>query len=275
MPHLEVPGASLHYETDGHVSAPAVLLIHAGVATLRMWDPLVERLAAGHFVVRFDTRGFGRTSTANVAFSDRRDARTLLDHLGIERALVIGCSRGGRIAIDLAVETPERVTGLVTIGSGPSGFPEVDITDVEQTLCDRLDPAYKAKDWPLVNRLETELWSIGPTRRAEDLDPAFVALAYELNRPNAAHGDDAPIDVPLDPPAYGRVVDIEAPALVTVGEFDVSVAIAQQAYLAAKIPHAEGYIFKDTAHIPSVEHPDAFLQVLTDWMTRNGLSATP
>ncbi|MFT3775181.1 MAG: alpha/beta fold hydrolase [Minicystis sp.] len=271
MPHLDVPGASLYYETDGPVSAPAVLLIHAGVATLRMWDPLVPRLAASHFVVRFDTRGFGRTSTANVAFSDRQDARALLDHLGVERALVIGCSRGGRIAIDIAVETPERVTGLVTIGSGPSGFPDIDITDVEQALCDRLEPAYKARDWALVNRLETELWTIGPTRRAEDLDPAFVALAYELNRPNAAHGDEAPTDVPPDPPAYGRVGDIRVPALVTVGDRDVSVAIAQQGYLAKQIPSAEGHIFAGAAHLPSVEQPDVFARVLTDWMTRNGL----
>jgi pimeloyl-ACP methyl ester carboxylesterase len=74
MPHLDVNGASLYYETDGGISSPAVLLIHAGVATLRIWDPLVPALAADHFVVRFDTRGYGMTETEDVPFSNREDA---------------------------------------------------------------------------------------------------------------------------------------------------------------------------------------------------------
>ncbi|WP_426516601.1 alpha/beta fold hydrolase [Diaminobutyricibacter sp. McL0618] len=269
MPTLDVPGASLYYETAGHISSPAVLLIHAGVATLRMWDPLVDRLAIDHFVVRFDTRGFGRTTTENVEFSDRQDARDLLDHLGVMQALVIGCSRGGRIAIDLALESPERVTGLVTIGSGPSGFPVTELTDTEDALFDRCDDAYKAADWHLLSRLNVELWTIGPTRNNDDLDPRFVELAYELNLPNAEHGGEAPVAIPLEPPAFDRVVDIEVPALVTVGEFDLSEALAQQAYLLDSIPTADGYIFSDTAHLPSVEHPDEFADVLLGWMERN------
>ncbi len=271
MPTLEVPGASLYYETAGHISSPAVLLIHAGVATLRMWDPLVDRLAADHFVARFDTRGFGRTTAENVEFSDRQDARDLLDHLGVEKALVIGCSRGGRIAIDLTLETPERVVGLVTIGSGPSGFPETELTETEDALFDRCDDAYAAHDWHLLSRLNVELWTIGPTRSNDDLDPRFVELAYELNLPNAEHGGAAPIAIPLEPPAFDRVVDIEVPALVTVGEFDLSEALAQQAYLLDSIPTADGYIFSDTAHLPSVEHPDEFADVLLGWMERNAL----
>jgi pimeloyl-ACP methyl ester carboxylesterase len=271
MPTLEVPGASLYYETAGHISSPAVLLIHAGVATLRMWDPLVDELARDHFVVRFDTRGFGRTTTENVEFSDRQDARDLLDHLGVEKALVIGCSRGGRIAIDLTLESPERVTGLVTIGSGPSGFPDTELTDTEDALFDRCDDAYKAGDWPLLSRLTVELWTIGPTRSNEDLDPGFVELAYDLDRPNIDHAAEAPTAIQLDPPAFDRVVDIEVPALVTVGEFDLSAALAQQAYLLDSIPTAEGYIFSDTAHLPSVEHPDEFADVLRAWIDRHAL----
>src|SRR6185437_16671436 len=113
--------------------------------------------------------------------------------------------------------------------------------------------------------------TIGPTRSNEDLDPRFVEIAYELNLPNAEHGDEAPVAIPLDPPAFDRIVDIEVPALITVGEFDLSEALAQQAYLLDAIPGADGYIFSDTAHLPSVEHPDEFADVLLGWMERNGL----
>lgn len=271
MPHIDVPGARLYYESDGRASAPALLFIHAGVANLRMWDSLIESLTRDHHVIRYDTRGFGQTTTEDVPFSDRDDARHVLDHLGVDAATVIGCSRGGGIAIDMAIETPERVRGLVTIGSGPSGFPDTEFTDEEDAFVDRLDAAYEARDWPVLGRLSAEYWSIGVSRSAEQLDPAFVRTAYELARPSAARSRERPMAQPLEPPAYDRVVDIEVPALVTVGEFDVSEAIAQQAYLVNAIPDAAGYIFSDTAHIPSVEHPVEFLEVLTGWLAEHEL----
>jgi 3-oxoadipate enol-lactonase len=271
MPHLSVPGAELYYEADGPASAPALLMIHAGCANLRMWDPQVPVLARDHHVIRFDTRCFGRSTTQNVEFRDRQDARDLLDHLGVQRATLVGASRGGRIALDLVVETPERVAGVVTIGSGPGGFPELELTDDEDAAFDALDDAYRSGDRRLLVRAETELWSFGVGRDPASLDPGFVQAAYELNRVNVQHADERPISVALDPPAYDRVVDIDVPVLATVGEFDISTALAQQAYLVDTIAGAEGYIFSDTAHLPSVEHPDEFTEVLTGWLAGHAL----
>src|ERR1700712_1277604 len=108
MPRLELRGSALYYEIDVSPEAPALLLLHAGIAQLRMWDSQIDALSRDHFVVRFDQRGFGLTDSKTddsetVAYSDRADAIALLDHLGIATATVIGCSRGGMIAIDLAI----------------------------------------------------------------------------------------------------------------------------------------------------------------------------
>ena len=271
MPNLTVPGAELYYETDGHPSAPALLLIHAGIASLRMWDPQIAALAKHHFVVRFDTRGFGETVTQNVEFSNRADALAVLDHVGVGTATLIGSSRGGSIAIDVALEHPHRVAGLVVIGGAPSGFPEVELTDAEDALFDALDEAFDAGDWPRLARLEAELWAVGPLRRAADLDPAFVAAAHALNLANVAHAQDAPVQLPLDPPAVDRVVDLEMPALIAVGEFDITPALAQFEYLLETVPRASGCTFRDTAHLPSVEHPDEFQRVLIAWLAQNDL----
>jgi pimeloyl-ACP methyl ester carboxylesterase len=271
MPHIEVPGASLYYEMDGHVSAPALLLLHAGIANLRMWDPQIPALAADHFVIRLDSRGSGQTESLNVDFSNRADALAVLDHLGVARATLIGSSRGGSTAIDIAVESPGRVAGLVTLGSGPSGFPEVELTEAEDALFDGLDDAYVAQDWHRLARREVQLWAIGPTRREEELDPEFVATAYRLNRVNVAHADEDPVPVPLEPSAYDRVVDIEVPTLVTVGEYDLTPALAQYEYLLSTIPNASGCTFRDTAHLPNVERPADFERVLTDWLAEHGL----
>jgi 3-oxoadipate enol-lactonase len=271
MPQLDVNGASLYYETDGASEHPALLLIHAGIANLRMWDPQIAALAAHHFVVRFDTRGYGRSETQNVDFSNRADALAVLDHVGVHKATIIGCSRGGSIAIDLAVESPGRVLGLVAIGSGPSGFPEVELTDREDELFDGLDAAWEAQEWENLNRLEAELWDFGPLRRKEELDPAFVARAYELNLPNLAHAEEAPTPLPLDPPAYERVSDIAVPTLIAVGDHDITPALMQYEYLVTAIPNADGCRFPDSAHIPSVEQPSEFEQVLVDWLTAHSL----
>ncbi len=271
MPHLTVPGASLYYETDGHASAPALLLLHAGIANLRMWDPQIAALAAGHYVIRFDNRGFGQTTTEDVAFSNRADAIALLDHLGVAAATLIGCSRGGSIAIDLAVEHPTRVTGLVTVGSGPSGFPEVELTDTEDALFDELDVAFDAKDWHRLARLEVALWAIGPLRGEADVDPEFLATAQALNRVNVVHAEESPLPIPLEPPASNRVVDIEVPALITVGEYDITPTLAQYEYLLSALPHASGCTFRDTAHLPSLERPADFERVLLGWLAENRL----
>ncbi len=271
MPRLDVTGASLYYETSGSPADPALLLIHAGIATLRMWDPQVDALARRHFVVRFDTRGYGSTESQNVEFSNRADALAVLDEVGVLKATVIGCSRGGSIAIDLALEEPGRVRGLVVVGSGPSGFPEVELTAREDELFDGLDSAYEAGDLATLNRLEAELWDFGPLRSKDDLDPAFVARAYELNRANLPRADESPIPRPLDPPAYGRVSDIEVPTLVAVGDHDITPALTQYEYLATTIPNADGCRFADSAHIQSVEQPDEFTRILTTWLAAHSL----
>jgi len=271
MTHLDVAGASLYYETDGHISKPALLLIHAGIANLRMWDPQIEALAAEHFVIRFDTRGFGETTTENVEFSNRSDVASLLDHLGVQSATLIGCSRGGGIAIDFALDAPARTTGLVTIGSGPGGYPEVELTEREEELFAAIDDAYEEGDIDGAFRLEAELWDVGPTRTLADVDPDFLQTAYDLNLANTGHVLERPVPVGLQPPAYGRLGELAVPALIVVGDKDISVAQEQQKYLVSAIPGAEGVVMADTAHLPSVEKPAEFTGLLVDWLARHRL----
>ena len=271
MPRLEVNGASIYYETAGSASEPALLLIHAGIANLRMWDPQLEALSRDHHVIRYDSRGFGETTTQNIEFSDRADALALLDHLGVAKATVIGCSRGGQIALDLAVEFPHRVAGVVVIGGGPSGFPDLEMTAEEEALVDEMDIAFEQAEWERLNRLEVKLWSIGPGRDEAELDPEFVRTAYELNAANIPHVTEKPTPIPLEPPSYDRVVDIAVPSLVMVGDCDLSEHLAESAYLLSTRPHADGVRFPNTAHLPNLERPEEFERVLTRWLADHGL----
>jgi pimeloyl-ACP methyl ester carboxylesterase len=77
--------------------------------------------------------------------------------------------------------------------------------------------------------------------------------------------------VPLEPPASERLADLRMPVLATVGEFDLSFELAAQAFIVDAVPRADGYVFSDTAHLPSVEHPDEFNAVLRGWLAKHRL----
>lgn len=271
MPRLTVPGAELAFETDGRASAPAMLLLPTGIATMRMWEPQLAELAPGHFVVRMDPRGSGATRYDDVPYNDRDDVRSVLDHLGVERATIVGAGRGGTIALDLALESPDRVSGLVIVGGGPSGYPEAELTREEHRRIDELDEAIAASDTALLMRLETALWAAGPLRLESNLDPAFVAVARELNAANAVHADHPARPEPLEPPAYDRLDDIRAPALVVVGDYDLSAARAQYEYLLEALPAATGFRCHEAAHLANLERPAEFTHVLLDWLGEHGL----
>jgi len=114
---IEVPGGSLPAEDAGE--GPPIVLLHAGVADLRAWDRVVPLLvAAGYRVIRYDARGFGASTTEDVEFSHRADLIAVLDAYGVERAALVGNSRGGMAAIDTAIEYPERVAALVAVAAG-------------------------------------------------------------------------------------------------------------------------------------------------------------
>lgn len=272
MPLLSVPGAELAYETAGASSAPAVLLIPAGVATLRMWDAQADDLAAGHFVATFDPRGFGGTRHDEaVPFANHDDALALLDHLGIEQATVVGASRGGRIALDLALAAPDRIRGVVTVGSVPGGSPEVPLDDAMQARFDEVEALDPAIDAERMAELEAVLWAVGAGRSTSHVDAAFLAVAHELHAPNVAHMNDDGTVLPLDPPAFERLEALRIPALVVVGEHDFAPELAAYDAMLERIPAAVGHRLADTAHLPSIERRAEFTRVLLDWLDAHAL----
>jgi len=128
-------------------------------------------VAAGHRVVRYDYRGFGRSTTEEVEFSSRADLLAVLDTFGIRRAALVGNSRGGQIAFDTAIEFPERVVAVVGVGAGLGGF-EGKLTAEEQALFDegeRLEAAGQSDAETMVD-LEVRVWVDGPGQPADRVD---------------------------------------------------------------------------------------------------------
>lgn len=118
MPYFEHAGARLYYEERG--SGEALVFLHGASWDLHQWDRQAEHFAGRYRVVTMDARGHGRSSlppgeVAPEAFW--QDVRALLEHLGIERAILCGLSLGGHTALQTAIYAPERVRALVLIGT--------------------------------------------------------------------------------------------------------------------------------------------------------------
>ena len=271
-PTVAVPGATLSYEVAGPLDAPAVLFVHAGITTRAMWDPQFAALASDHRVVRYDTRGYGESPGESVAFSDSDDLLRVLDAADVDRATVVGASRGGRFALDAALAHPERITGLVLIGTNPSGLDRSTIryTKRERELHAAIDTASEAEDVDALVRIEVQLYAIGSHRDIDDLDADFVARAIELNV-GAVHWDFGGTATPPARPALAHLAEIAVPTLVVIGDHDVSDALHSAQLLAAGIAGAELERFPDAAHLPSVEHPERFTRLLGDWLARHAL----
>ena len=257
-----INGARIHYERSG--KGFPLLLIHAGIADSRMWEPQARAFANEFDMIRPDLRGFGDSELPPVPFSNRADLVGLLDHLGVETAHVVGCSMGGTVAIDLALEYPTRVGRLVVVGSGVSGS---NLGQADTALFAEVEAADRAGDMDAVNRAEVRLWVDGP-RRPEGSAPVAVRdLVLDMNG-RSLHTDWASAThQELDPPAIGRLHEIAAPTLVIVGDEDLPHAAANAEVITSKIPESRTVVIEGAAHLPSLERPEAFNRVLQDFLT--------
>ena len=260
---VNLNGARIHYERSG--TGSPLLLIHAGIADSRMWEPQAKALANHFDMIRPDLRGFGASELPPAPYSMLADLIALLDHLEVGRAHVVGCSMGGTLAIDLAVEHPERVDRLVLVAAGVSGS---NLGAADAALFAEVEAADKAGDLDAVNRAEVRLWVDGP-RRPEGSAPAAVRnLVLDMNGRALRSDFDSAKSQSLDPPAVTRLNQIRAPTLVIVGDQDLPHASANADLITSKVLGARTVIIKDAAHLPSLEQPEAFNRVLLDFLTK-------
>jgi pimeloyl-ACP methyl ester carboxylesterase len=261
---IEVNGAQLYYEVAG--SGPALVFIHAGIADCRMWDAQFAAFVASHRVVRYDQRGYGRSSMPAGDYSLRDDLYGLLRALGIERATLVGTSMGGGVALDCALDHPEFVAGLVLVASGLGGSLP---SDFLRGRWQAIGEAYERDGVDAANELELQLWIDGPGRTPEQTDPALRALVREMNRAvleREAENDELGQPQRLDPPAIGRLGEIAAPTLVIAGDNDVPDIIANAERLAGGIAGARKVVLPDVSHLPPLERPDEFNRLLRDFL---------
>jgi pimeloyl-ACP methyl ester carboxylesterase len=257
-----VDGGSLYYETAG--SGAPVILIHGGFGDRRMWDEQFGPLSQVFRVIRYDHRGFGRSSAPAAAYSPVGDLVKLMDHLKLVRANLVGNSMGGTLALDFALLQPDRTGAVVVIASTASGYP------VPQEDVKRVEAVFE-----MARAKGTE------AAAAQWLQHPMVAVA--MQHPKAAPLVRQMIDENqkaflmehwpeerLTPPAYERLAGLNANVLLMVGDRDVAAVRDGARASADRIKRATFETIAGADHLPQMEQPAAVNKQLVQYISLNG-----
>lgn len=261
---VEVDGGRIYFEIEG--DGHPLLLIHGGLGSLRMWDDQAPAFAERYRVIRYDTRGFGRTESDEVEFTNLGDAAAVLDHVGASSAYVVGQSRGGMIALDLTLDRPDRIKALVSVAGGIGGYEPQLPEGVEPPPWDEMEPLWEAKDWEALAELETQVWVDGWGQSQDRVDAEIRRRVKDWilanYRADIAEGKPQP----LEPPAAGRLAEVRVPTLVMIGSADEPGGVIAERHLAASVSGAQVVEFPGVAHMIQLEEPERFNELVLDFL---------
>jgi 3-oxoadipate enol-lactonase len=254
----------LYAEVAG--AGPDIVLLHEGICDSRMWDPQWETFTRSHRVLRFDFRGYGRSPLEPGTFASARDVIELLERHGFARAALVGVSLGGRVALEIALAAPERVAALVLVGSGLPGH---DWSEELKASWDEEESALRTGDLDGAVEVTLRTWVDGPRRTPEDVDADVRARVAEMQRRafelQLPFEDEAEEELLVEDVGQ-RLGEIQAPTLVLAGEEDVADIHAIADRLAREIPGARRSTIANTAHVPSMERPEEFDELVLGFL---------
>ena len=254
--------SEIYYELAGE-GEPTVILLHGGMLDCHMWDGQFELLARTNRVLRYDASAHGKSILPPDAYWDHADLLELMNSLEIERAVLFGLSLGGKTAINLSLEDPERVEAIVAVSSGLSGYRFESEFFLEQR--DLMIDAWRVGEFDAVVESFQRCWTDGPHRAPEDVDPEVREKVRAMARNGLEHAMEGRT---IDPPAIERLDELQLPMLMIVGELDMPGILEIADMVVAANPNAELVTIPDTAHMVNMEKPEEFNELLFEYLAR-------
>jgi 3-oxoadipate enol-lactonase len=257
MPMIAANQTNLYYEVNG--AGVPLVFIHGLGSSTRDWEPQVAEFSKTYQVITFDLRGHGRSDKPAGPYQMAMfaaDLSGLLGALQVGAAHVVGISLGGAVAFQFALDCPDRVKTLTIVNAGPSlgGTPQ----QAEAEIARRVGIVRQLGMRAMGEALSPNLFP----------KPEQAALRKQFNESWAEN----------DPPAYiaatqsmlgwdvtERLSAISCPVLVVASDQDYTPVAAKEAYI-ARLPHARLAVIPDAHHAVSVERPEAFNQVLAQFL---------
>jgi 3-oxoadipate enol-lactonase len=257
MPFAEIDGQRIRFDDSGG-EGPPVILSHGFLMDREMFAPQVEVLSGEFRVITWDERGFGETEFDGEPFTywdSARDCLGLLDHLGIEQAVLGGMSQGGFLSLRAALLAPERVRALVLIDTQAGG------EDPERLPAYRQMQATWLEHGPvddLANAIASLI--IGDPVLSESWIAKWKALQLDSMR--------APADCLFErDDITDRLGQISCPAIVFHGTADASIEMDRAQALCSGLAGCEGVVrIEGAPHVSNLTHPDEVNGPLLDFL---------
>ena len=256
MAYAEVNGQRLYYEDTGG-DGPAVLFSHGFLMDGEMFEPQVRALAGEFRCITWDERAFGRTEFDGKPFTywdSAGDAIGLLDHLGVEGAVLAGMSQGGFLSLRAALANPDRVRALVLIDT-QSGVEDPAVLDSYRAM---------TADW-LANGPANVGDIVGGLIIGDaEIEPTWKQKWEKLPRENMGPAGDCLFD---RDDITARLGEIEQPAIVFHGTADQAIPMEKAEALAAALSGCRGLVkVEGAAHAGNLTHPDQVNGPLRDFL---------
>jgi pimeloyl-ACP methyl ester carboxylesterase len=246
----------LHYEVQG--KGEAVVLIHSGGADLRDWEFIAPQLAQTYQVITFDGRGAGQSPPLLEPAHYVEDLRQLLDHFNLDRTILVGHSIGGQIATDFALAYPDRVTRLVLVAPGLSGFQFS--PDVQQWF-GQIKAAAPDVEKMVERMLEHPVYSVvmsSPQRQhmvemtMHNTKRSFEWKTYEMRW--------------AQPPTIDRLSELQTKTLFIIGKQDMADNL-HVAELFQQVPDIRFAYIEGADHMPTLTHADEVSSKIIQFLT--------
>jgi pimeloyl-ACP methyl ester carboxylesterase len=255
---------------------PAIVFVHGLSGSWPNWLEQLPVFARDHRVIAMDLPGFGHSPMPRDPITISAYARVLdelMQVLGVAAATVVGNSMGGFISTELSIAFPQRVERLVLVSAaGISPYRHRDVERIEPYLR-RAAPIVAAytgwtaarSDWvtsrPLLRNLTLGFVTRHPSRLPS-------ALAAEQLRGAGKPGFMQALRANIDYPVRERIPEIACPTLIVWGEDDKVIPVADASVFEELIPNSRKVIFEDTGHMAMLERPEAFNELLAEFVAQ-------
>ena len=257
---IQIDSARIHYETMGN--GLPVVLVHGWTLDLRIWDDQVPALRQSFKVIRYDRRGFGKSTGLPDRYTDPADLRALLDQLGIAKAHIVGMSQGGSVATSFAIEYPERVLSLVLQGSSLEGLnlpwsgpDRISREEFKKVIQEKGIVAFR-KAW--INHPLLEI----PPEKSAALDRLRTIIE---SYPGTDLLNPAPPPVGRTPDVM-RLKEIKVPTLVLIGAREVPYLRIVADALTYAIPGAKKVVIPNGGHLINMIEPESYNHVVMNFL---------
>jgi 3-oxoadipate enol-lactonase len=256
--NIQANGINMAYQFDGPANAPVVVMSNSLMSSLAMWDDTLPALVEKYRVLRYDTRGHGKTQVTPGSYSIdllAKDLVALLDALKISKAHLVGLSMGGMICQYIGANYPERVLSLGLCDTA-SEMPPRSLWE-ERFAIARKDGIAGLADGTL------KRWFVEGFAAKE---PAKIDRVKEMILGTSLEGYLGCASAVRDMAQTTMLLKIKAPTLVIVGAQDPACTVDQATVLHRMIIHSKMYIIDNAAHIANIEQPHAFNQILREFL---------